>query len=71
MSMDGLTIREIAEILGLKTDAVTIRLKKAGIEPKYIAGRTYLFDPAVVDRIREVSKGGRPRKEEPENSDKK
>lgn len=62
MSMEGLTIREIAEILGIKTDAATIRLKKAGIEPKYIAGRTYLFDPSVIDQIREVSKGGRPRK---------
>jgi hypothetical protein len=60
--MEGLTIREIAQILGISPDAVTMRLKKAGIDPKFIAGKTYLFDPALVDRIREVSKGGRPKK---------
>jgi predicted transcriptional regulator len=60
--MEGFTIREIAQILGISPDAVTMRLKKAGIDPKFIAGRTYLFDQSVVGRIREVSKGGRPRK---------
>ena len=61
--MEGLTIREIADFLKISPDAVTMRLKKAGIEPKFIAGRTYLFDESAVDAIREVSKGGRPRKE--------
>lgn len=62
--MEGLTIREIANFLGISPDAVTMRLKKAGIEPKFIAGKTYLFDETAVDAIREVSKGGRPPKKD-------
>jgi len=61
--MEGITIREIAKQLKISIHAVTLRLKKANIQPSFQAGNTYLFDPAVVDQIREVSKGGRPRKD--------
>ena len=66
MNMEGLTAREIAERLGISHHAAIVRLKTAGIEPKYKAGKTYLFDESVIDLIREVSKGGRPRKTKPE-----
>jgi hypothetical protein len=61
-TMQGLTIREIADILGIDARAVKMRLRKAGIQPKTKAGKTNIYDEQVVDRIREVSKGGRPRK---------
>jgi transposase len=60
--MQGLTIREIANILGISTHAVNIRLHKANIIPKEYAGRTNVYSEDVVEKIREVSKGGRPRK---------
>jgi hypothetical protein len=60
--MEGLTAREIAEKLGISHHAAIVRLKTAGIEPKFRAGNTFLFDESAVDLIREVSKGGRPRK---------
>jgi hypothetical protein len=62
MNMDGITAREIAERLGISHHAAIVRIKTAGIEPKYRAGNTFLFDESVVDKIREVSKGGRPKK---------
>jgi transposase len=63
--MDGITAREIAERLGISYHAAIVRIKTANIEPKYKAGSTFLFDESVVEQIREVSKGGRPRKDKP------
>ena len=57
--MEGLTIKEMAVILGITPDAVKMRLHKAKITP---ITKDALYDPSSVDRIREVSKGGRPRK---------
>jgi hypothetical protein len=62
--MEGITAREIAEKLGISHHAAIVRLKTAGIEPKYKAGNTFLFDPSAVEEIREVNKGGRPKKDE-------
>jgi transposase len=62
MIMQGLTIQEIAERLGISTVAVYTRLRTTGIQPKDHAGKTNIYDESVVDLIREVSKGGRPRK---------
>jgi hypothetical protein len=50
-------------ILGISPQAVKTRLLRRGIKPKQQAGRLNFYDESVVDRIREVSKGGRPRKE--------
>jgi DNA-directed RNA polymerase specialized sigma24 family protein len=62
MNMTGLTIREIAEILGISPSAAKFRILRAGIQPKQQAGRMNFYSEDVVDQIREVSKGGRPRK---------
>jgi hypothetical protein len=65
--MEGLTISEIASILGISHDAAKFRLLRAGIKPKT---KDAIYDYSVVDCIREVSKGGRPRKEKPEKDGK-
>jgi predicted ArsR family transcriptional regulator len=64
--MNGFTLKEIAEILGIHPMAVRTRLRTRGIQPKTHAGKTNIYDESVVDKIREVSKGGRPRKDRPE-----
>jgi hypothetical protein len=61
--MNGLTIREIAEILKITPEAAFLRLRTAKIEPKTHAGKTNIYSEDVVDLIREVSKGGRPKKQ--------
>ena len=61
--MNGLTIREIAEKLKIEPKAVTARLLSAGIQPKQKAGRTNIYDPSVVDKIRIVPGKGRPKKQ--------
>jgi phage antirepressor YoqD-like protein len=60
--MNGLTIREIAEMLKIEPKAVTARLLNAGIQPKQKAGRTNIYDPSIVEKIRNVPGKGRPRK---------
>jgi hypothetical protein len=57
--MEGLTIKEIAEILKISPAAAKLRLFHAGIKPKT---KDAIYDYSVVDQIQEVSKGGRPRK---------
>jgi hypothetical protein len=62
MNIQGLTIKEIADMLAIDSRAVIQRLRKVGIQPSTHAGKTNIYDPSVVEQIREVSKGGRPRK---------
>jgi DNA-directed RNA polymerase specialized sigma24 family protein len=62
MNVNGLTHREIAEILGITPAAVKQRLQTARIKPKAQTGRMNFYDESVVGIIREVSKGGRPKK---------
>jgi hypothetical protein len=57
--MEGLTITEIAGLLGITPEAAKLRLYRAGIKP---ITKEAIYDPSCVDQIREVSKGGRPRK---------
>jgi predicted ArsR family transcriptional regulator len=66
MNMQGLTIPEIADQLGITPSAAKFRLIRAGIQPKMQAGRMNFYDDNVVDLIREVSKGGRPKKKKDE-----
>jgi hypothetical protein len=60
--MNGMTAKEIGEAIGIHPKAAKTRLRRAGIAPIGYAGPTALYDPACVEKIREVSKGGRPRK---------
>lgn len=64
MSMNGLTHEEIGEILGITKEAAKQRLLVKGIKPKAQIGRMNFYDDFVVDLIREVPKGGRPRKKQ-------
>jgi predicted ArsR family transcriptional regulator len=60
--MNAMTAKEIADILKIHPKAAKTRLRRAGIQPIAYAGPTAMYDPSCVDLIREVSKGGRPRK---------
>jgi len=62
MSVEGLTIPEIADMLGITPSAAKFRLIRAGIQPKAQTGRMNFYDDSAVEKIREVSKGGRPKK---------
>jgi hypothetical protein len=68
--MNGMTVNEIGVALGIHPKAAKTRLRTKGIKPIGYAGPTALYDPAAVDAIREVSKGGRPRKEKDKNGQK-
>jgi membrane-anchored protein YejM (alkaline phosphatase superfamily) len=59
MNMTGLTIQEMAEKLGITEKAVYTRLLKAGIRP---ITRQVIYPESALEQIREVSKGGRPKK---------
>jgi hypothetical protein len=56
--MEGLTISEMAKILGIKPHSVTVRLNRAGIKP---ATQEALYTPDTLDKIREAPRG-RPKK---------
>ena len=60
--MEGLTIKEIAQKLGILPKAVQKRLEAAKVSPKEYAGRTAIYDPSVVEKIKDV-KMGRPKKQ--------
>jgi hypothetical protein len=63
MIMNGVTIREIANKLGMSPTAVKFRLIRANITPKDKAGRTNIYDEGIIDLIRKPLKGGRPKKD--------
>jgi hypothetical protein len=56
--MEGLTISEMAKVLGIKPHSVTVRLNRAGIKPMT---NEALYSPDTLDKIREA-KRGRPAK---------
>ena len=62
MSVEGLTHEEIGQILGISPAAAKQRLRTAKIQPKAQTGRMNFYDESVIDLIREVPKGGRPKK---------
>jgi hypothetical protein len=59
MNMTGLTIQEMSKKLKISEDAVYLRLRTAGIQP---LTRQAVYPESALEKIREVSRGGRPRK---------
>jgi hypothetical protein len=60
--VEGMTVNEIGTALGINPKAAKMRLRKAGIKPVTYAGPTAIYPTDCIDKIREVSKGGRPKK---------
>lgn len=60
--MEGLTVTEMVEILGLPRKTIISRIRAAGIVPRFRAGRIGLYDKDVVERIRTAPRPGRPAK---------
>jgi len=61
--MEGLTIKEMAEILGILPNTVQQRLLVAKIKP---LTKDAVYDKSALDLIRNVPGKGRPRKPKPE-----
>ena len=62
-NMKGLTIDEIADELSLPWKTAHKRIEKLGIKPlSYKA----IYDPSVIEQIRNVAPVGRPKKAAPD-----
>jgi predicted ArsR family transcriptional regulator len=61
--MNGMTMQEIADTLGITRYAVKQRILRAGIKP---ITKEALYDPSVVEAIRNVPGKGRPPKKKEE-----
>jgi DNA-binding Lrp family transcriptional regulator len=68
--MDELTVKEIANSLGIPTETVKSRIKRAKIEPIKYVGPTAIYAPEIVEAIRSVPGKGRPPKAKPEAQNK-
>ena len=65
-NMEGLTAKEIAEILGISYDNARKRIEKAGIKP---ITKDAIYPKDTPEKIRNVAPVGRPRKQpEPEQT---
>jgi DNA-directed RNA polymerase specialized sigma24 family protein len=58
--MNGLTVSEMAQMLGIKRDAAKKRLFYAKIKP---VSHEALYSQSALETIRAMSKVGRPKKE--------
>jgi len=58
--MNELTIKEIAEKLGIGQVACKARLYRLGIKPIRLVGNTGIYDQAVINSIKDVNPVGRP-----------
>jgi hypothetical protein len=61
--MEGLTISEMAEILGIAPNTIMQRLFVAKIKP---ISKEAVYDRSALEAIRNVPGKGRPRKAKPE-----
>jgi predicted ArsR family transcriptional regulator len=61
--MNGMTAKEIADILGIHQKAAKSRLRRANILPISYAGPTAIYPTEAVDKIRDVPGKGRPKKD--------
>jgi hypothetical protein len=65
--MEEVTIADIAKILSIPDATVKTRLRTSKIKPLRYVGPTAIYDPSVIDLIREVAPRGRPRKPKPDS----
>jgi hypothetical protein len=59
MNMEGLTIAEMSELLGIPYETAKVRLFRAGIKP---ITKDALYDRSALEAIRNVPGKGRPKK---------
>lgn len=59
--MDGLTIVEIAEKLGISPEAAKKRLQKKGIKPTSKAGPTGIYPRSAISAIKDAKPVGWPK----------
>jgi hypothetical protein len=59
--MEGLTISEMATILGIKPHSVTVRLNRAGIKP---VTQEALYALSALEVIKDAKRGRPPKKPE-------
>ena len=60
--MKELTVSDISVKLGLLPVTVKKRLQKHGLKPVRYVGITAIYDPSVVDIIKDSNPVGRPKK---------
>jgi predicted ArsR family transcriptional regulator len=57
--MQGITVPEIAKMLGITEDAVRKRIEVAGIQPK---SKDWVYDESILETLRSSPGRGRPPK---------
>jgi hypothetical protein len=57
-----MTVKELAEKLGIPDRTVKSRIRLKNISPVRYVGPTAIYDPSVLDLIREPKPRGRPKK---------
>jgi hypothetical protein len=62
MTVEGITISDMAKLLGIPKHTVETRISRAGIEPVFYGS---LYSPDTLEKIKEV-KRGRPPKPKPD-----
>jgi predicted ArsR family transcriptional regulator len=61
-NVEEMTVKELADELGIPDRTVKSRLRLKNINPVRYVGPTAIYDPSVIDLIREPKPRGRPRK---------
>jgi hypothetical protein len=61
-TMNGMTVNEIGEALGIHPKAAKTRLRRAGVEPIGYAGPTAIYPQEAVETIRNTPGKERPKK---------
>ena len=59
MNVEGYTIQEMSKKLKISEEAVYLRIRKEGLEP---LTRQAVYPYETLEKIKVVSKGGRPKK---------
>jgi hypothetical protein len=58
MTIEGITISEMAQTLGIPKHTVETRLSRAGIEPVFYGS---LYPPDTLDKIKDAKRGRPPK----------